>query len=101
MNLWLGVLLASAAVYSWKIIGFLIPTKSLKHPKIADLAALVTVALLSGLVGVQTLVSDSKVELDSRLPAVLVAVALLIFRAPFILVVATAALVAAVLRLWF
>jgi branched-subunit amino acid transport protein len=100
MNLWLGVIVASAAVYSWKLIGFLIPTKSLKHPRVADLAALVTVALLSGLVGVQTLVSDSKVEIDARLPAVLVAVVLMIFRAPFIVVVTVAAAVAALLRLW-
>jgi branched-subunit amino acid transport protein len=100
MNLWLGVIVASAAVYSWKLVGFLIPTKSLKHPRVADLAALVTVALLSGLVGVQTLVSDSKVEIDARLPAVLVAVVLMIFRAPFIVVVTVAAAVAALLRLW-
>lgn len=101
MNLWLGLILASAAVYSWKLIGFLIPTKSLKHPRIADLAALITVALLSGLVGVQTLVSNSKIELDARLPAVLVAVTLVLFRAPFIVIVCAAALVAALLRVWF
>ncbi len=101
MNLWLGVLAASAAVYSWKLIGFLIPTKSLRHPRIADLAALVTVALLSGLVGVQTLVSNSRIELDARLPAVLVAIVLMVLRAPFIVVVAVAGAVAAVLRLWF
>ena len=101
MNLWLGVIIASSAVYSWKLIGYLIPTKSLKHPRVAELSSLVTVALLAGLVGVQTFISDSKIELDARLPAVLVAVMLMIFRAPFSVVVIAAAAVAALLRLWF
>jgi branched-subunit amino acid transport protein len=101
MNLWLGVIIASSAVYSWKLIGYLIPTQSLKHPRVAELASLVTVALMAGLVGVQTFISDSKIELDARLPAVLVAVILMIFRAPFIVVVIAAAAVAALLRLWF
>ncbi len=101
MNLWIGLLIASAAVYSWKLIGYLIPTASLKHPRVADLASLITVALMSGLVGVQSFVSDSQIQLDARVPAVLVAVALMIARAPFIVVVALAATVAALLRTVF
>jgi hypothetical protein len=70
----------------------------LDHPKIAQLVSLITVALMSGLIGIQTLVSDRQVEVDSRLPAVLVAIALTVLRLPFIIVVAVAALVAAGLR---
>ena len=98
MTLWLGLLFASLAVYSWKFIGSLVPSKVLDHPKMAQLVSLITVALMSGLIGIQTLVSDRQVEVDSRLPAVLVAVALTVLRLPFIVVVAVAALVAAGLR---
>jgi branched-subunit amino acid transport protein len=101
MNLWLGLLVASAAVYSWKIIGFLLPSKVLKHPRIAELASLITVALMAGLVGVQSFVSQGAVMFDARVPAVLVAVLLTVLRAPFIAVVAVAAAVAAVLRFFF
>lgn len=101
MNLWMGVLIASVAVYSWKIIGFLVPSKVLKHPRIAELASLITVALMAGLVGVQTFVAQGQVVFDARVPAVLIALALTIMRAPFIAVVAVAAAVAAVLRIWF
>ena len=98
MNLWLGIVIASAAVYSWKIIGALIPSKALSHPRVAELVSLITIALMSGLVGVQSFVSDRQITIDSRMPAVAVAIALTILRMPFIVIVAVAALVASALR---
>ena len=98
MTLWIGLLIASVAVYSWKILGSLVPSRLLDHPKVAQLVSLITVALMSALVGIQAFVSDRQVVLDSRLPAVLVALGLTILRMPFILVVAAAAGVAAILR---
>ncbi len=98
VSLWIGLLIASVAVYSWKILGLSVPTRVLDHPKVAQLVSLITVALMSALVGIQTFVSDSQVVLDSRVPAVLVALGLTVLRMPFILVVATAAGVAAILR---
>jgi len=53
---------------------------------------------MSALVGVQTFVSDRQVVLDSRVPAVLIALGLTILRMPFIVVVVAAAGVAAILR---
>jgi hypothetical protein len=98
MSIWLGVLLGSLAVYSWKIFGFLVPHTLLDNPKIGKIASLLTVALLSALTGVQMLTSGSTIEFDARIPALAIAALLLRFRAPFIVVVAVAAAVAAVLR---
>ena len=57
-------------------------------------------ALLAALVAVQTFGAGQAIVVDARLPAVLVAAGLLLLRAPFLVVVAGAAVVAALLRLW-
>ena len=69
-------------------------------PRPARIADLLTVALLSALVAVQTLGAGQAIVVDARIPAVLVAAGLLLLRAPFLVVVVAAALVAALLRLW-
>lgn len=101
MSLWLGILLASAAVYSWKILGFMVPSSVLRHPTISRIANLLTVALLAALLGVQGLTGGGEIEFDARIPALGVAAILLYFRAPFVVTVAAAAVVAAVLRMLF
>lgn len=100
MELWIGVILASLAVFSWKILGYLVPGSVLNNPKISKVANLLTVALLAALLGVQGFTADNDVIFDARVPALAVAAGLLFLRAPFILTIAAAAAVAAVLRLW-
>ena len=63
------------------------------------MANLLTVALLAALVATQTIGHGVGVTVDARLPALAVAALLLALRAPFIVVVVAAALVAALLRL--
>ena len=101
MSLWLGILLASLAVYSWKILGFLVPSSVLKHPTISRIANLLTVALLAALLGVQGLTGGGEIQIDARIPALGVAAILLYFRAPFVVMVAAAALSAALIRFFF
>lgn len=100
MTLWTAVLLASVICVGIKAVGYLIPARWLEAPRPARIADLLTVALLAALVAVQTLGSGQAVELDARVPAVLVAAGLLAMRAPFLVVVLAAAVVAALLRLW-
>lgn len=71
----------------------------MERPTPSRVATLLTVALLSALVVTQTLERDHQVVLDARLPALGVAAVLLAVRTPFIVVVAGAAVVAALLRL--
>lgn len=99
MSLWNVVLLASAAVLALKLLGYLVPPTFIERPTPARVANLLTVALLAALVATQTLQHGAGVALDARLPALGVAAALLALRAPFIVVVVAAALVAALLRL--
>jgi len=94
----ISALVASLLVYSWKLIGYLIPEKYLT-PKVKAFTERVTVALLAALVVTQTFASSQELVLDARFPAVLIAGCLLWLRAPFIVVVVAAAGVAAALRL--
>jgi hypothetical protein len=69
VTLWSAVLLSSALVYSWKLFGYLVPERFVSNPRIKELAALLTVALLAGLVGIQTFVSAAGISIDARVPA--------------------------------
>jgi hypothetical protein len=100
MTLWNAVLLASAICIAVKAAGYVVPARVLEAPRPARIADLLTVALLAALVAVQTLGVGQAIVVDARLPAVLVAAGLLVLRAPFLVVVVAAALVAALLRLW-
>ncbi len=100
MTLWNAVLAASAVCIALKTLGYLVPPRVLEAPRPARIADLLTVALLAALVAVQTLGVGQAIVVDARVPAVLVAAGLLMMRAPFLVVVVAAALVAALLRLW-
>lgn len=99
MSIWNVVLLASAAVLALKLLGYLVPPAFIERPTPARVANLLTVALLAALVATQSLQHGTGVAVDARLPALAVAAVLLALRAPFIVVVVVAALVAALLRL--
>jgi hypothetical protein len=99
VNIITVILLASLAVLALKLLGYLVPASVMERPTPARVAALLTVALLSALVVTQTLERDHQLVLDARLPALGVAAILLAVRAPFIVVVISAAVVAALLRL--
>lgn len=99
MTLWTAVLVASIICVALKTLGYLIPPRFLEAPKPARIADLLTVALLAALVAVQALGVGQSIVVDARIPALLVAAGLLVFRAPFLVVVVAAAAVAALLRL--
>jgi hypothetical protein len=93
------ILLASLAVLVLKLLGYLVPASVMERPTPSRVATLLTVALLSALVVTQTMERDHQIVLDARLPALGVAAILLALRAPFIVVVISAAVVAALIRL--
>lgn len=100
MSLWTAIALASVICLALKAIGYLIPPRWFEAPAPSRIVDLLTVALLSALVAVQTLGAGQDIVVDARVPAVLVAAGLLALRAPFLVVVVAAAAVAALLRLW-
>ena len=97
-NYWIAIIVGSIAVYSWKILGFALPKRIAENKEVVVFAGKLTVALLAALTAVQTFASGQNLVLDSRLAAVAVAALLYWRKAPFILAVGVAALVAAALR---
>lgn len=96
--LWIGVIVAALASFAQKWLGYQVPPAVLERPRIARMTALLPVALLGALVATQTLTNGPALAFDARVPALLVAAVLLWRRAPFIVVVIAAALVAAGVR---
>lgn len=97
--LWGAVLLAGVACLAIKLAGHVLPEHWLAQPRVARVAALVTVSLLAALVAVQTATRGGEVVVDARVPALVVAAVALVLRAPFVVVVVLAAATAAGLRL--
>ena len=91
MTLWLIVIVASLACLALKLAGYLIPPSLIEKPTPSRIANLLTVALLSALVAVQTFGSGAGLSFDARVPALLVAVVLFALRVPFVVVVIAAA----------
>lgn len=99
MSVWSAILLAALICLALKAAGYLVPPKALEAPRTARISDLLTVALLAALVAVQALGDGQAITVDARVPALLVAGGLLWLRQSFLVVVAAAALVAALLRL--
>lgn len=96
--MWATVLLACAACYALKALGFVIPRRLLDDPRVAALVGLFPVALLAALLAVVTFGDGQSLVLDARLAAVLAAAVALLLRAPFLVVVVVGAGTAALLR---
>jgi hypothetical protein len=100
MTTWAAILATAAGCYLLKLAGLSLPTWVLEHPVMAQVSDLLPVALLAALAAVQTFsTGDSLVFLDARVAGVAVAVVALLLRAPFLVVVGSAAATAALLRL--
>jgi len=97
--MWAGVLVASAACYGLKLAGLSLPQRWLADPRIQRTVPLIPIALLAALVATQTFSTGHRLVLDARTTALLVALIAVVLRAPFLVVVAAAAVTAALLRL--
>jgi branched-subunit amino acid transport protein len=96
---WLAILGAGVGCYLLKLAGLSVPPRVLERPVVARVADLIPVALLAALVAIQVFTQGPDLVLDARAAALAAAVVLLLLRAPFLVVVFGAALVAALLRL--
>ncbi len=97
-SFWITIIVGSIAVYSWKIIGFALPKRIAENKEVVIFASKLTVALLAALTAVQTFAIGQQLVIDSRVPALAIAGLLYWRKAPFIVAVGIAALVAALLR---
>jgi uncharacterized membrane protein len=90
-----AILGAAAAVYSWKLLGYLIPERFFT-PRLKQIADAITVALLAGLVVLQGFGAGTSLALDGRAAGLVVATGLLLCRAPFLVTILSAALTSVV-----
>jgi branched-subunit amino acid transport protein len=97
--IWAGVLVASAACYLLKLGGLSLPARLLQDARVQRTVPLVPIALLAALVATQTFSTGNHLVLDVRAAALGVAAIAVVLRAPFLVVVASAAATAALLRL--
>jgi hypothetical protein len=91
-TLWIGVIGTSVIAYALKFAGHSVPEKFLTHPLIKRINLLIPIALLSALVAVQSVTTKSTIVLDHRLVGLGAAIVALIFKAPFPIVVLSAAI---------
>ncbi len=98
MSMWGWILLASAVAWLTKLAGYLVPARWLQGPRMARVAALLTIGLLAALAASNAFASADGLALDARAGALLAAALALACRLPFIAVVVAGAAAAATLR---
>ncbi|GHJ40560.1 AzlD domain-containing protein [Streptomyces sp. TS71-3] len=98
MNIWIAIGVTAAGCYAVKLMGLVVPAGLLERPLVRRLAALLPVALLAALTAQQTFADGRSLLLDARTAGLAAAAVALMFRAPFLLVVAAAVLVTAGVR---
>ena len=96
---WLALLVAAAACYAMKLAGLSLPQRLLQDPRLQRTVPLLPVALLAALIATQTFATGHHLLIDVRAAALAVAGVAVVLRAPFLVVVASAAATAAHLRL--
>lgn len=96
--IWAAVIVASIGCYLLKLAGMSLPASLLERPEVQRVAALLPVALLAGLVAVETFGADGRLVVDLRLAGLGAGVIALLLRAPFLVVIVVAAATTAVLR---
>jgi len=96
--MWAGVLVACAACYALKLAGLSLPAGVLQDARVQRTIPLVPVALLAALIATNTFSTGNHLVLDVRAAAIGVAVVAVLLRAPFLVVVASAAATAGLLR---
>ncbi len=98
-GVWWAVIATCAGCYALKLAGLSAPRRLLDHPGVQRFAALVPVALLAALIAVQSFAHGQSLHMDwPRTAGLGAAVVALLLRAPFLVVLATAAVVTAGVR---
>ena len=93
--MWTPILIAAAGCYALKLAGLSVPQRVLDGPGVQRVALLLPVALLAALIATQTFGEG----LDARAAGLAAAAVALRLRAPFLLIVAAAAVTTALVRL--
>ncbi|KGA14539.1 MAG: AzlD domain-containing protein [Candidatus Planktophila sp.] len=97
---WVATIGTSLVAFLLKYSGHSVPERWLSHPKIQRINALIPIALLSALVAVQSFSEKSELMIDQRLVGLSAAIIALLLKAPFPIVVLSAAISSAAVYNW-
>ena len=97
--IWVALLALGAVSFSLKALGPVVLGGRDLPPRLVELLELVPVAMLAALVLVGAVTDGRRLQLDARLPALVVAAVLVWRRAPFLVVICAASATAALIRL--
>jgi hypothetical protein len=98
---WVATIGTSLVAFLLKYSGHSVPERWLSHPKIQRINALIPIALLSALVAVQSFSEKSELMIDQRLVGLSAAIIALLLKAPFPIMVLSAAISSAAVYNWF
>jgi len=98
-ELWWAIGALAIGGYALKASGYFVPEWVLERPRVTRVALLTPVALLAALTAVQIFGQGQGLAVDARVGGLVFAVGALLLRAPFLVVVVGAAVVAALVRL--
>ncbi len=99
-SFWIATIGTSVIAFALKYAGHNVPERIFAHTKVQSINALIPIALLSELIAVQTFTEKSQLMIDHRLAGVSAAVIALVLKAPFPVVVLSAALTSAAIYNW-
>jgi len=95
LTTWSVLVGTSVLCYAIKLVGYWVPARWLANARLQRINSLIPVVLLSALVVAQALAVKSHVVIDHRMAGIAAAFAALIAKAPFPVVVVSAALTSA------
>lgn len=96
--MWPAVVVGSLGCFALKLIGLSLPRKVLGGPRVKRSTELLPVALLTALIATQSFTSGHHLQLDARAAGLVAAVVAVRFKAPFLVVIALACAVTALVR---
>jgi hypothetical protein len=96
--MWAAVLAGSVGCYALKLAGVSVPQRVLDDARVQRIGVLLPVALLSALVATQTFATGPELTVDARAAGLAVAVAAVLARAPFLVVIIAATTATALVR---
>ena len=96
--MWATVLIASLSTFALKVLGYFLPDSLVTNQTSKKIIAVLPIGLLSGLIAIQLFTTKTSFAFYGRIVGAITAVVLLLFRAPFIIVISLSALITAVGR---
>ena len=100
-SLWIAVIGTSALAFALKYAGMRVPERFTSHPRLQAVNTYIPIALLAALVAVQGAAHQEDIVIDHRLVGLAVATIALLIRAPYFIVVISAALSSAMVVHFF